>query len=48
MGYVRKHIAKEEQKVRGIIICGQKDEKLIYSASAVNNLEVKTFRIIIE
>lgn len=48
MGYVRKHIAKEEQKVRGIIICGQKDERLIYSASAVNNLEVKTFRIIIE
>jgi len=48
MGYVRKHIAKGEQKVRGIIICGQKDEKLIYSASAVNNLEVKTFKIIIE
>ncbi|MCK9412083.1 MAG: endonuclease NucS [Prolixibacteraceae bacterium] len=48
MGYVRKHLVKEGQKVRGIIICGQKDEKLIYSASAVNDLEVKTFRIIIE
>jgi hypothetical protein len=48
MGYIKKHIAKEGQKVKGIIITGSKDEKLEYAASAIPNLEVKTFKLHIE
>lgn len=47
MGYIKKHLAKEGQKVRGIIVVGQKDEKLEYSASAIPNLEIKTFKLTI-
>lgn len=48
IGYVKEKIAKSDQKVRGIIIVGQKDEKLEYSVKAIPNLEVKTFKFTIE
>lgn len=48
MGYVKKHLCKKTQKVRGIIIVGRKDEKLKFSSSIIPNLEVKTFKFNIE
>jgi hypothetical protein len=48
MGYVKEHEAKPAQKVRGIIIIGQKDKNLEYSAKAIPNLIVKTFKFMIE
>ena len=48
MGYIQEHDAKQTQKVRGIIIIGNKDEKLEYAAKAIPNLMVKTYKVIIE
>jgi hypothetical protein len=48
MGYIKEHEAKPTQKVRGIIIIGQKNEKLTYAAKAIPNLIVKTFKFMIE
>jgi len=48
MGFIKEKVADKNQDVRGIIIVGQKDEKLEYSVKAIPKLEVKTFRFIIE
>lgn len=48
IGFVKEKIADKNQKVRGILIVGEKDEKLIYAAKAIPNLDVKTFRFSIE
>lgn len=48
MGYIKDKEAKENQKVRGIIIIGRKDERLEYSARVIPNLTVKTFKFSIE
>lgn len=48
MGYIKRHIAKENQNVRGIIVVGKIDEKLDYAVSAFSNIEVKTFKLSIE
>ena len=45
MGYVQDKIAKEGQKVRGIIIVGEKDEKLEYKCRMIPNLTVKVFNL---
>jgi hypothetical protein len=44
MGYIKDKVAKENQKVRGIIVVGNVDEKLKYSAKAIPDLQVKTFK----
>jgi hypothetical protein len=43
MGFVKDNVAKENQKVRGIIIVGKIDESLKYSAKIIPNLEIKSF-----
>ncbi len=45
VGYVKTHIAKSNQKVRGIIIVAKVDEKLRYAVAAFPNIEVKTFSL---
>jgi len=47
MGYIKAHVAKGNQKVRGIIVVGKVDERLHYAVSAFPNIEVKTFNLII-
>ena len=48
MGYVKEHLAKGSQKVRGIIVVGKVDEKLRYAVSAAPDITVKTFNLTIE
>ena len=48
MGYIKKHVAKKNQNIRGIIIVGKIDEKLEYAVSAFSNIEVKKFTMFIE
>ena len=45
MGYIKKHVAENNQKVRGIIVVGKINDKLNYAASIIPNLEVKSFKI---
>ncbi len=47
MGYVKAHVAKGNQKVRGIIVVGKVDERLHYAVSAFPSIEVKTFNLTI-
>ena len=47
MGWIKEHDAKPEQKVRGIIIVGQKSQRLEYAVKAIPNLEIKTFTLTI-
>lgn len=48
MGYIKTHVAKEKQAVRGIIVVAKADEKLKYAVSAFSNIEVKTFNLSIQ
>jgi hypothetical protein len=48
IGYLKNHLAKENQKVRGIIIVGKIDDKLRYAVSAVSDVIVKTFDVTIQ
>ena len=46
--YVEKHIAKRNQKVRGIVVVGKIDERLRYAVEAVPGVTVKAFNLTIE
>lgn len=45
MGWVRAHIAREQQGVEGIIVAHEQDEQLGYAVSAVPDLSILTYRI---
>jgi Holliday junction resolvase-like predicted endonuclease len=45
MGYLRLHVAKRHQLVRGIIVVGQADADLRYAVLAIPNVEIKTFEV---
>ncbi len=45
MGWIKKHKAKKNQKIKGIIISGEDDEKLKYSLEATNNIELFVYKI---
>lgn len=47
MGWVKEKLANNKD-VRGIIIAHEKDRKLEYSLSVLNNIEVKYYRILLE
>lgn len=47
MGWVQKHVAKGNQKVRGIIVVAKADDKLHYAVSAIPHLQIKTFNLTI-
>ncbi len=48
MGWAKEKMARDEQKVRGIIIVGKKDTYLEYSAKVIPNIQVKVFTISFE
>lgn len=45
MGWVREHLCKQEQRVRGIIICRDRDESLSYALSMIESVEVRLYRV---
>ncbi len=45
MGYVKTHIAKRDQKVRGILVVAKADEKLRYAVAAFPSIQIKTFNL---
>ena len=45
MGWIEEYMIKDDQKVRGIIICGKPDQKLLYAIKRVNDIEIKTYEI---
>ena len=45
MGWVRAHIAREQQPVEGIIVAHEQDEQLAYAVSVVPELSILTYRI---
>lgn len=47
MGWVKKHLAKGAQKVRGIIVVAKADDRLHYAVAAIPNVEIKTFNLTI-
>ncbi|MGA2606971.1 MAG: endonuclease NucS domain-containing protein [Terriglobia bacterium] len=47
MGYVKTHLAKPGQLVRGIIVVGRVDDSLNYAVVAIPNLEIRTFDVTI-
>jgi hypothetical protein len=45
MGWVKQHLAKKNQKVRGFIVVPGADDKLNYAVGAIPSVEIKTFNI---
>lgn len=45
MGWVKKHLARPEQKVRGIILAKEVDDKLKYALEVLDTIKVKEYRI---
>ena len=45
IGWISEHEAKPEEKVTGLIIVGEKDDKLICSLKAVNNIKLRTYAV---
>jgi hypothetical protein len=45
MGYIKTHLAKQNQKVRGMLVVAKADQKLRYAVAAFPNIEIKTFNI---
>ena len=48
MGWVMEHMAKPEQKVRGLIIVASKDTALEYAVKANPAVQVKTFTVTVQ
>lgn len=45
MGWVGEELCNENQRVRGMIICGESDEKLNYAVKATQNIEIKYYQV---
>ncbi len=45
MGWVKEHLCLEAQEVRGIIVCGDQDDKLDYALSMVKDVEAMLYRV---
>ncbi len=45
MGWIAKHKASAGEKVRGIIITGESDDRIKYAISAAQNIEFFTYRV---
>ncbi len=45
MGWVKEHLCQQDQSVRGIIICHDRDEHLDYALSVVENVEVRLYSV---
>lgn len=45
MGWIKKNLAKNGQKVRGVIICKENDEKMDYAISMIEGITIKHYSI---
>jgi len=45
IGWIKKEKAKEKEKVRGLIIAREKDEKLKYALETVTNIKLMTYSV---
>ena len=48
MGWVKQNRCTKGQSVRGVVICRDRDTKLLYALAMVNNVEVKYFQVSFE
>jgi restriction system protein len=45
MGWVKKNLCKDEQGVKGLVICRDRDDKLRYAIDMTNNIDVQYYRV---
>lgn len=45
MGYVKNHVARRGQGVRGILVVAKADDRLRYAVSAFPGVEIRTFNL---
>lgn len=45
MGWVKENLCKDDQEVKGMIICKEADEKLLYALKMVNNINLKHYSV---
>jgi len=45
MGYVREHLSREEEDVRGLIIAGEENERIRYAMKDLENVEFMTYKV---
>lgn len=45
MGWVKKNLCKDDEDVKGLIICKDKDEKLEYALEMTRNIKIKFYRV---
>ena len=45
MGWVQDNLCKEGEIVRGLIICGEKDDKLDYALKVTPNIKLKLYKL---
>ncbi|MGQ0685431.1 PDDEXK nuclease domain-containing protein [Bradyrhizobium sp.] len=45
MGWVKEKLCVDGQKVKGLVICQQRDEKLAYALKMVNNIDVRYYLV---
>lgn len=45
MGWVKEHLCKGQQNVRGIIVCGEEDQRLTYAMQVTQNIKVQYYRV---
>jgi len=45
MGWVQEHLCNEDDSVKGMIICREKDKKLEYALKVADNIELKFYQV---
>jgi len=45
IGWIKEHLAESGDKVTGLVIVGEQDEKLTYSLKAVDNIKLRTYSV---
>lgn len=45
MGWVKEHLAEENQAVEGLIICNERDERLRYALTVAQNIAMRLYKV---
>jgi restriction system protein len=45
MGWVKRNLCKDNQGVKGLVICREPDEKLSYALDMINNIDVRYYSV---
>ena len=45
MGWVKQSLCKDGQGVKGLVICGERDPKLIYALAMTTNIELQYYSV---